>query len=161
EQRIGAKRHVAIALIEGEAGEAPRLALLKPAHGLIERHHVKAGFLHLVEHRIEKVRRHFEIAVRREGPQVREPYLVEREDHPGPLSVGCEQPASARVIKPGHGCAGHGSLYPGHANLRVNQRRSTFCSKESTGQPKAASSVKEWSAIMPSPGAARTAMTAR
>ena len=57
---------VAIAVVEGEAGEAPVVALLEPQHGLIEGDHVEPCLLHLIEHSIEEFRRHLEDAIGRE-----------------------------------------------------------------------------------------------
>ncbi len=109
---------VAIAVVEGEAGEAPVIALLEPLHGLIEGDHVEARFLHLIEHRIEEVRCHFENAIRREvvWPVGLGTHMVQREDHAHPLGIRGQQAVRARMVQSRHCCLHHRGFHIGHGN---------------------------------------------
>jgi hypothetical protein len=104
---------VAIAVVEGEAGEAPVIALFQSLHRLVKGEHIESGLLHLIEHRIEEVRRHLEYAIGRQtvGPMRLGPNMVQREDHAHPLRIEGEQAVSARVVQTRHRRLHHGGFH--------------------------------------------------
>jgi len=115
EQGVGIFEIVAIAVVEGEADEAPLVLLLEPPHRLVDRHHVEAGLLHLVEHGVEEIGGDFEDAVRRErlGRVLRGAYLVQREDEPHAFGIGGEQAVRAGMVKARHRRLHHGGFHLG------------------------------------------------
>ena len=118
EQGIGVFEIVAIAVVEGEADEAPLVLLAQPSHRLIERYDVEPRLLYLVEHRIEEVRRYLEDAIGRER-LVRlgfRAHLVQGENEPNPLRIGSEQAVRAGVIKPRHRRLHHGGFHFGQGS---------------------------------------------
>jgi hypothetical protein len=109
-------------VVEGEAGEAPVVALLKPQHGLIEGDHVEPGLLHLIEHRIEEFRGDLKDAIGREslGLIGLRPHMVQGEDHAHALRIGGKQAMGAGMIEPRHRRLHHGGFH-------LSQGRSPFC----------------------------------
>jgi hypothetical protein len=115
EQRIGVLEIVAIAIIEGEADEALVVAVFRPLHGLVERDYIEVRLLHLIEHGIEELRRHFEDAVRRKGARLLRlgPDMVQREDEAGALRVRGEQAVGAGMVESRHRRLHHGGFHFG------------------------------------------------
>ena len=111
---------VAVAVVEGEAHETLPLPFSQPLHGLIQRHHVEACLLHLVEHGIEEFRRHLEDAVGRERFLYLGAHMVQRKDHAHPLRIGREQAMSARMIEPRHRRLHQLGLHTGHGTLLLS-----------------------------------------
>ena len=99
EDRIGVVAVVAIAVIEGEAGERPlAVGVLKALADLIERDDVETGIDHLAHDVFEEARRHLEDAVGLERLRRRRIDLVQHEDDAGAARVGRQQVAGARVV---------------------------------------------------------------
>ncbi len=116
---------VAVALVEGEANEAPLVVFSQAPYRFIEADDVEPSLLDLIEHGFEKFRGDLEATVRREGFLLLRPYLIEREDHARPLGIGGEQPVRAAAIEAGQGGSGHGGLHAHRAAFpRKDLRRS-------------------------------------
>ena len=96
---------VAIAVVEGEAGEAAReVALAHPPVHLVERDDVDVELADMVERRAQEVRRDFEVPVRLERVVPRRPDVVQHEDGADACEQGSQQAvrtAEIECLEPG------------------------------------------------------------